>query len=631
MRAFGPKESGGTMEEGARRTILLVEDEAIIAKAESLMLERNGYAVRTAYSGSNALEAIDRGSVDLVLMDIDLGRGMDGTEAAEKILGSRNLPILFLSSHTEPDIVEKTEGITSYGYVVKNSGEKVLLASIKMAFRLFEARIQNQRKTEELEAANARLERALAEQERIGRALKEREAEFRSLFDAVPAGVGMLKSRSFQNVNTEMCEIFGYSEAELVGERTRILYYDDGEYERVGRELYSPLKGSRRAMVEARLRRKDGVPVDVLIGASAIDPSSPDPMSSVACVLFDVTERKRAQDSLRVKDRLLVELFRACPECISVTTFEEGRFVEVNEASCRQLRYSREELLGRTVGELGIWCSGQDRDAAVRRLKAGEMVRNFETRHRVKGGAEIDVLMSMTTVEIDRQSYIISFVMDISERKRMEEALGASLREKDILLHELQHRIKNSLAMIASMASLEMGRVGDERLRGILGNLKDRIQSLSALYELLLKSGQAGEVDLGEYLKSIVASLSDTYAGEGRVVSIEQSIEEMPMDLKGAVPWGLIVNELATNALKYAFPSGDPGVIRIGLSKSNGTIELSVSDDGIGLPEGFDEASSGGMGLDIVRMMSAQLRGTLSRSGGKGTTFVVRAPEPAAD
>lgn len=619
------------MEEGARRTILLVEDEAIIAKAESLMLERNGYAVRTAYSGSNALEAIDRGSVDLVLMDIDLGRGMDGTEAAEKILGSRNLPILFLSSHTEPDIVEKTEGITSYGYVVKNSGEKVLLASIKMAFRLFEARIQNQRKTEELEAANARLERALAEQERIGRALKEREAEFRSLFDAVPAGVGMLKSRSFQNVNTEMCEIFGYSEAELVGERTRILYYDDGEYERVGRELYSPLKGSRRAMVEARLRRKDGVPVDVLIGASAIDPSSPDPMSSVACVLFDVTERKRAQDSLRVKDRLLVELFRACPECISVTTFEEGRFVEVNEASCRQLRYSREELLGRTVGELGIWCSGQDRDAAVRRLKAGEMVRNFETRHRVKGGAEIDVLMSMTTVEIDRQSYIISFVMDISERKRMEEALGASLREKDILLHELQHRIKNSLAMIASMASLEMGRVGDERLRGILGNLKDRIQSLSALYELLLKSGQAGEVDLGEYLKSIVASLSDTYAGEGRVVSIEQSIEEMPMDLKGAVPWGLIVNELATNALKYAFPSGDPGVIRIGLSKSNGTIELSVSDDGIGLPEGFDEASSGGMGLDIVRMMSAQLRGTLSRSGGKGTTFVVRAPEPAAD
>ncbi|MFW6380804.1 MAG: response regulator [Spirochaetota bacterium] len=122
------------------RKILLVEDEAIIALSEAQMLERHGYAVVIVHSGQAAVEAMDtQPEISLVLMDIDLGRGMDGTEAAESILERHDLPIVFLSSHTESEVVEKTEGITSYGYIVKNSGETVLLASIRMAFRLYEA------------------------------------------------------------------------------------------------------------------------------------------------------------------------------------------------------------------------------------------------------------------------------------------------------------------------------------------------------------------------------------------------------------------------------------------------------------------------------------------------------------
>lgn len=122
------------------RTLLLVEDEAIIAMAEAAMLRKNDYAVLLAESGEQAvaLASLDP-RIDLVLMDIDLGRGMDGTVAARNILACRDIPIVFLSSHTEPGVVEKTEGITSYGYVVKNSGDTVLLASLKMAFRLFDA------------------------------------------------------------------------------------------------------------------------------------------------------------------------------------------------------------------------------------------------------------------------------------------------------------------------------------------------------------------------------------------------------------------------------------------------------------------------------------------------------------
>lgn len=122
-------------------TILLVEDESIIAMSEKATLERYGYQVHVVYTGEAAVEvALSDSSVSLVLMDIDLGSGIDGSIAAERILADRDVPIVFLSSHTEPQIVAKTEGITSYGYIVKDSGETVLIASIKMAFRLAEAK-----------------------------------------------------------------------------------------------------------------------------------------------------------------------------------------------------------------------------------------------------------------------------------------------------------------------------------------------------------------------------------------------------------------------------------------------------------------------------------------------------------
>ncbi|HRY81037.1 MAG TPA: response regulator, partial [Spirochaetia bacterium] len=123
-----------------RKRLLLVEDEALIALAEKKALEKYRYDVLTVDTGEAAVEAVAGGiDADLVLMDIDLGPGMDGTQAADRILELRDLPILFLSSHTEPEIVERTEKITSYGYVVKNSSITVLDASIKMAFKLFDA------------------------------------------------------------------------------------------------------------------------------------------------------------------------------------------------------------------------------------------------------------------------------------------------------------------------------------------------------------------------------------------------------------------------------------------------------------------------------------------------------------
>lgn len=130
------------MNDAITKTILLVEDEVLIAMAEKAQLQKYGYDVHHVSSGEKAVAAIDAATypVDLILMDIDLGPGIDGTEAARQILNEVEIPIVFLSSHTEPEVVAKTEKITSYGYVVKNSAVTVLDASVKMAFKLFDAK-----------------------------------------------------------------------------------------------------------------------------------------------------------------------------------------------------------------------------------------------------------------------------------------------------------------------------------------------------------------------------------------------------------------------------------------------------------------------------------------------------------
>jgi PAS domain S-box-containing protein len=482
--------------ENPRRTILLVDDEAIIAYAEAAMLKRNGYEVLTAYTGAAAIEAAtSRSTVDLVLMDLDLGQGMDGTQAADAIQKRMNVPVLFLSNHTEPEIVDRTERVNSSGYVVKNSGETVLLASIRMAFKLHEARLQIQKKAEELELTNDELRRS--------------ETELRSLFQAGPAAVAMLSRRVFMKVNEMMLSTFGYTEEEMLGHMTRMLYYDDEEYERVGRELYGDVRTKGRAVAEARLKRKDGSPVDVLISAGPMYPDAEDPTAAVATTLLEITGRKRAE---------------------------------------------------------------------TERIAA--------------------------------------------ERVRVEEAL----REKDALVSELQHRTKNGLIMIASIVGLEFDRAEAPETRKVLADIRERIMTLANLYDRLIQSSGTASVDLADYLRSIVESLERAYLRGTGGVRIDQRYVSVVIDAKTSTAWGLIVNELVTNALKYAFPDGSSGSIGVELGRKGDQLELVVADDGAGLPGGFELSSHLGLGLHIVEIMVAQIQGTLSFSREGGTIFTVRAP-----
>lgn len=263
------------------KTILLVEDQAIIALNEKASLERFGYRVLLAYSGEDCVRAaLATPDLDLVLMDIDLGSGMDGTEAARRILSSRDLPLIFLSSHTEPEIVGRTESITSYGYVVKSAGITVLDASIKMAFRLFEARREIAGKAADLHAKNQILE---------------------EIMERFPGSV-FWKDRDsvYLGCNTEEARASGaQSPAEVIGKTDFELGWTDHppefyrESDRAVMESGEPLLHR-----EYSYHRSDGTLV--WVETSKVPMFGEDGrISGIFGVAVDITERKLREEALR--------------------------------------------------------------------------------------------------------------------------------------------------------------------------------------------------------------------------------------------------------------------------------------------------------------------------------------------
>lgn len=228
------------MNQAGQKTILLVEDEAIIAMTEAMLLKKYGYAVVLAGTGEKAVSLVETTpDIDLVLMDINLGNGIDGTVAAQRILALRDVPLVFLSSHTEKDVVESTEGITSYGYIVKNSGETVLMASIKMAFRLFESK---------------QLEKA----KRV--ALKESEEKYRRLIEHMPDIVYVFSDKRGCVFNSpSVAAILGYSLERLYADPflwNSSIHEDDRQ--RVQKAIEEAMLGIPFTL-EYRIRDADGV------------------------------------------------------------------------------------------------------------------------------------------------------------------------------------------------------------------------------------------------------------------------------------------------------------------------------------------------------------------------------------
>jgi PAS domain S-box-containing protein len=970
------------METSSTKTLLLVEDDAIIAMTTAKKLEARGYQVKTAFSGEEAVAMVRANPhIELVLMDINLGSGIDGTEAAQIILSERSIPVVFLSGHAEPDVVEKTEKITSYGYVVKGASETILVASIKMAFKLHEAYLQ--------------LEKSLAEQRKVDEALNASEHKYRRLVETLQEGICELDQNAVITfVNPHMLSMLGYTSEEMLGyplfqfmdsqekeqalrkmeqgcvnankncemqllrkngqrlfvrmevsplfdeqgrctgaiagvqditesrharqaleqseKRFRalaensqdafllldqvgtilfrgpmvehlngfsneerlgssifdlilpedhakarrilteiltqpggvvtgelhgirkdgsiwcaegsvtnllhdpavraivlnfrditarvqmeadlrdseekfskafqhaplvmtIIRMDDGTFVDINRKA-EEISGYRReelightsaklgwilpadrAHIIAQVRQHGRVerlelpfyrkgslePVDCLYSAEAITLNGQDCLLSIIQIM---PRRQQAGTAAGTQEKHFLSIFKQSPVMMLISDLEDGHIVEINDQCLNYIGFTRAEVVGKSFDELGWECpdgsqhlanmldanglvegmeislrhknspeeihclyfgqhihfqgakrlltfifditplhrsekryrillhSGNDaifintltddgrpgpfvetnqKSCEMLGYDSDELLRMapleisapletadieqivqqlltekravFELKLRRKDGSMVDAEFSSQFIESTERPLVLSIARDVTENRRAKEALELALQEKSTMLSDLQHRIKNSLALIISLIDLQADYVVGAEALMALAEIRSRVDALTGLYSILYSSKDFQVVQLDHYLQQICASVIASYRKE-KQIQLNIQCDAVLVDARKATPFGLILNELMTNALKYAFPSGASGTINVMLQRQGNQLELTVSNDGLSLPEHFSLSSSRGLGLQIMKMLAGQLNGTISHESNQFTTFRVRVP-----
>jgi PAS domain S-box-containing protein len=303
-----------------------------------------------------------------------------------------------------------------------------------------------------------------------------------------------------------------------------------------------------------------------------------------------------------------------------------GKIIYANDKFCAISKYSRAELLGQ---DHRLVNSGHHPREFMRDLWttiAQGRVWRGEIKNRAKDGSLYWVDATIVPfLDADGKPFqYVAIRTDITASKLAEGKIVDSLHEKEALLREIHHRVKNNMQVISSILQLQTNYIKDPVLLDVFKDCQGRIRTMGLIHEKLYRSEGLAQVDFKEYLESLVGLLLRSQTPKGVVVRNELRIQPVDLDVDTAIPLGLIANELVCNCLKHAFTGRPAGQMQISLIKTeSGRLELVVVDDGKGLPSGFDPDKTSSLGLRLVKILSRQINGTMEFKSDNGTRFAV--------
>jgi PAS domain S-box-containing protein len=352
------------------------------------------------------------------------------------------------------------------------------------------------------------------------------------------------------------------------------------------------------------------------VGRNLLEDSS---IQGIVINYQDVTDRKQAEDALRESQGKMASIFENSPD-ILMNVDPEGTITFINHTASG---YTIEETLGTKVYD---YIQPEYHDAYRVAIKRAFETGDGGSLEFVGAGPEGRVSWYQTRFgSIKQEGKIVAVLLvatDITERKITENRLRDSLKEKEVLLKELHHRVKNNLQIITSLLSLQSKYVKDKRALQMFEDTQNRVMSMAIFHEKLYLSEDLARIDFADYVRSM---MSDLFSYHGIPLDrIQLDIADVGLGVDTAIPCGLIINELVSNSLKHAFPKGRKGKILVRLQPDDGGgFVLTVSDDGVGLPKGLDMAATESLGLQLVGALVRQMGGSMEVARSGGTAFVI--------
>lgn len=625
------------------KTILLVEDDRIISLTQMKTIQSFDYKVVQAFSGEEALEiAIQYDNINLILMDIDLGRGMDGTKTAELILQHRNIPIVFLTSHSEKETVEKVRGITRYGYVLKNSGNFVLQSSIEMAFELFDA----YNKT------------------------RESERKYRDLFEGSRDGVVIVDANGkFIGANQAYCKMLGYTleELKMMKDFYQITPKKWHKWEQEEIWTHRLLQQGYTGVYEKEYIRKDGTILSIEMQAfTNIDVSGK--LTYLWGITRDITQRKksekeleklreselnRSRQALKERNNMFETLLKTTLDGFAIVS-TSGQILEVNEQFCKIYSYDKEKILKMSIFDFEHQETYEEAEQHMRKImeKGSEI---FESVHYSKDGIKIYIEISATYTLLKGGMFIV-FIRDITDKKRMEQLELELIKEKEIndlrtrFISIASHEFKTPLTGIKVSAQLLEKNIlkwNDDKKKMYLKKILISVDRMNELIEDVLTLGRydIGNIlihykliDINQLCKDIIEEIQTDFEEQCKIqytcFGNEYIVSQDPKIVHQ------IIENLLTNAIKYSKP-GYPNIELI-LNILDSKIEFVIKDYGIGMPKkdqefifepfirgtNVNQITGSGLGLAIVKKLVDILGGIIyfESEENYGTTFFVNLP-----
>ncbi|MFO1424843.1 MAG: PAS domain S-box protein [Candidatus Competibacteraceae bacterium] len=476
----------------------------------------------------------------------------------------------------------------------------------------------------------------ITEYKRAENALQLSEITYREIFNSVNDTIWIhdIETFSFLDVNNTVVEMFGYSVEEALGLSVEAISSGIPPFvQATAMNFLKKALAGEPQIFEWQCKHKNGnlFWTEVNIKQATI--------AGKECLLAierDITARKQAEAQLRESEARFRRLAENAPDMIYRMTLPEGRYEYVSPASHPITGYAPEEFYQSPHLIQPVIHPDWRADLAEEwtELIAGRALPTYEYQI-VHPSGQTKWLRQRNVLVRDEQGQPVAIegiVSDITEHKLLEERIQTSLREKDALLKEIHHRVKNNLQLISSLLDLQAGYVEDQSVRDQWRESRNRVKSMALIHERLYQIPNLAQINLADYARDLVMHLIHAYATPERAIAarVVATVGELVLSVEIAVPCGLIINELVTNALKHAFATRRAGEITLALEATDAQWTLRVQDDGIGFPTTVDFRHTSSLGLTIVMTLVKQLKGSIELRAQAGTEFVVAFPNPAA-